>query len=199
MQDNTELIKKNLDNKYDIDDYLTIHNKLGDEKSKKILFNRVMYDNTKKIKYSLGFIENMYDASSFKSREDRKMYEYIKFLQTNDNYNKKICFFGIGYDKTNDETIMWEFLTLIGQSEDGLDIDNIYNDEFGFSIDLFIKRKEVSNINDFYDSDINNNKIYIIIESKYNYIEEYLIEKGISNNNIFKFDNEIIFLEIDNT
>ena len=186
-------IKQVLDKKYSIEEYKSIYNKMQDEKSKKILYNRIMYDNTKKTKYSINMIKDMYEGTSFLSKTDRKMYKYLNFLQKNNNYSKKINFFGIGFDKNDKEALMWEFLTLTGQNENGLEIEAIYNEEYGFNLNLYIKKVEVKNIEDFYKTNINNEKIYIILSSEYNYIEKYLLEKNISKDNIFKFEDMILF------
>ena len=193
ISESFDLIRKVLNKKYDVDEYILIYNKMKDEKSKEILFNRVMYDNTKKVEYALNMIKCMYYSTTFKSKEDRKMYEYIKFLQNNRNFSKKICFFGMGYDKNHKDLLMWQFLTLVGQSDNGLYIDAIYNDEYDFEIDLCFKKEMVRNIEEFYTSKIDNDKIYVIIENRFDYIESYLHENGISDENIFKFDNQIIF------
>lgn len=193
MEQQFDLIKQVLDKKYSIDEYKLIYNKMQDEKSKKILYNRIMYDNTKDTNFSLNMIKEMYQGTSFLSNADRKMYKYLNFLQKNDNFNKKICFFGIGFNEKDKETLMWEFLTLIGQNEEGLDIEGIYNEEYGFKLNMYLKEIEVKNLNEFNRVAIDNNKIYIIINSKYNFIEKYLLEKGISKDNIFKFDDLILF------
>lgn len=193
MNNNNELINNLLDNKYTYNEYIDIYNKLGDEKSRSIYFNRVMYDNTNETKYSLEMIKSMYLDTSFISKPDRKMYKYINFLKTNDNYKKKIIFLGIGLSKDKKDTLMWQFLTLTGQNKNGLDVECIYNNEYGFSIDTTIRTIEVKDINEFFNCDLNNDYLYVIIDRKYNYIENYLLEKNISKNNIFKFDNMIIF------
>ena len=193
MEQQNKLIKEVLSKKYDIEEYKNIYNKMLDEKSKSILFNRIMYDNTKNTKYAINMVKNMYQGNFFLSKADRKMYDYLNFLQKNENYNKTIVFFGIGFDKEEKEMLMWEFLTLTGQKEEGLKIETIYNNEYGFDLNLYIKKVRVQNIENFYDSDINNKKIYLIINSEYNYIEDYLLEKNISKDNIFKFDNMILF------
>ena len=188
---NKNIIQEVLEKKYNIQDYELVYNKMKDEKSKKMLFNRVMYDNTKQTEYILNLIKNMYEETNFKSKADRKMYQYINFLQKNENYKKKICFFGIGFNRQNEEILMWEFLSLIGQNEQGLEIEAIYNEEYGFKLNMYIKEEIVKNIEEFYNTEVDNNKIYIIIDSEYNYIEEYLIEKNISKDNIFKFNDLI--------
>ncbi len=188
-----ESIKKVLEKKYNIEDYIKVLNKMGDEKSKNILYNRIMLDNTNNPEYTLNMINSMYKETSFISKADRKMYKYINFLQKNKNYNKKIIFFGIGFNKNDKNNLMWEFLTLIGQKTGGLDIESIYNEEYGFEIDSYIKRIKVKNIEDFFNIKIDNNKIFVIINKELDYIEEYLLEKDISKENIFKFDNLISF------
>lgn len=191
--ENIDLIKDAIDNKYDIKDYSFIYNKMQDEKSKRILFNRVMYDNTKNTHYAIEMIKNMYYCSSFISNADREMYNYLLFLQKNDNFDKDIYFFGLGYNKEDKNNIMWEFLSLIGQSDNGLNIGSIYDEDFGYDVNLFLKSVCVQNIDDFYNIELSNDKLYVIIDSKYNYIEQYLLDNNISEDNIFKFDNLIIF------
>ena len=192
MIDEFDVLTKVL-NKEFVQDYKKLFNKMCDEKSKICLFNRVMYDNTNDTNYSINMIKNMYNGSSFISKSDRKMYKYINFLEKNNNYDKKICFFGIGYNKEKKDTLMWEFLTLIGQTKNGLNIEGIFNDDYDFILDMYLKKEKVKSIDTFYNLDVSNDLIFVIIDSKYNYIEKYLLDNNISPDNIFIFDNLIQF------
>ena len=71
------MIDSVIDKKYSIGEYKNIFHYMSDEKSKKILFHRVMFDNTNDVLYSIRMIKDMYLGTSFLSKTDRQMYQYL--------------------------------------------------------------------------------------------------------------------------
>lgn len=176
-----DIVEKILKNTYySINDYKNILKKLGDEKSKLSAFYRIMYDNTQDKYYALNLIKLMYYCNNINSIDDRAMFNYLMFMLENNNYKKKlkICYLpseDINYTK-------WCLLDLV-YCMNNTDY-NVYNDNYGFEINLPDYSIYINNINNL---EIDKDSIYIIFKNDTNLIN-YLEKNGISKKYIFIFN-----------
>lgn len=170
---------------YTLKDYNNILNKMGDEKSKNILYYRLMVDNAIDPYYGLMLQKTAIEGDSFNDPSDKIMYSLLTFLLKNNNYKKKIYIIGFSKYNVIPNSVTW-------QSSKPLDIDCIFDDintENEYTHDATGgKYIDVISLNRLNEITFDENSIFIIANPNYqNYYEVLKREYNINEENIFLF------------
>lgn len=180
--DSIKDILKNTD--YSLSDYKRILKKMQDDKSKEIMYNRIMLDNTNDAYYGINMQHASICGDNFMNECDKTMFLHGKFLLKNNNYKKNIYIIGFSNDAAIPRCTVWLSwipLNVVCIFDDiSVEDEYVYDATGGKYIDVlsFDKLKSFS----YQDS------VFIIGNSNYEYMKNILIKDfNIDKENIFVF------------